>query len=52
MKVIALMREAASTSVNFYQTTRHNIPEYSHLYTVHAEKYEFNTHDLLRHEIP
>jgi hypothetical protein len=33
----ALMMEAASTyewSVNFYQTTRRNIPEYSHLLTM------------------
>jgi hypothetical protein len=32
--IIALMMEAASTSetsVNFYQTTRRNIPEDSHL---------------------
>jgi hypothetical protein len=32
--VVALMMEAASTSemfVNFYQITRHNIPEDSHL---------------------
>jgi hypothetical protein len=32
--IIALMMEAASTSetlVNFYQTTRHNKPEDSHL---------------------
>jgi hypothetical protein len=37
MKVmVALMMEAASTtemSVNFYQTTRRNIPEDSHLHT-------------------
>jgi hypothetical protein len=34
---IALMMETASsfeTSVNFYQTTRRNIPEDSHLYVV------------------
>jgi hypothetical protein len=34
--VIALMMEAASTSetsVNFYETTRRNIPEDSHLHT-------------------
>jgi hypothetical protein len=33
---IALMMEAVSTSetsVSFYQTTRHNIPEDSHLHT-------------------
>jgi hypothetical protein len=35
--LIALMMEAASTSemsVNFYQTTRRNNPEYSHLHTL------------------
>jgi hypothetical protein len=35
-KLIALMMEAANTSetsVNFYQTTRRNIPEDSHLYS-------------------
>jgi hypothetical protein len=34
--IIALMMEAASTSetsVNFYQTVRHNIPEDSHLHS-------------------
>jgi hypothetical protein len=34
--LIALMMEAASTSetsVNFYQTARHNNPEDSHLHT-------------------
>jgi hypothetical protein len=34
--MIALMMEASrtsETSVNFYQTTRHNIPEDSHLHT-------------------
>jgi hypothetical protein len=34
--VIALMMEAVNTSetsVNFYQTTQHNIPEDSHLHT-------------------
>jgi hypothetical protein len=34
-KMIALMMEAARTSetlVNFYQTTRHNVPEDSHLH--------------------
>jgi hypothetical protein len=34
---IALMMEAASTSetsVNFYQTTRHNNPEDSHFYKI------------------
>jgi hypothetical protein len=34
--IIALMMEAVSTSetsVNFYQTTRRNIPEDSHLHT-------------------
>jgi hypothetical protein len=37
---IALMMEAASTSetsVNFYQTTRRNNPEDSHLHNRHRE---------------
>jgi hypothetical protein len=37
MRLIALMMEAASTSetsVNFYQTTRRNIPEDTHLHTL------------------
>jgi hypothetical protein len=36
IRAIALMMEAANTSetsVNFYQTTRHNNPEESHLHT-------------------
>jgi hypothetical protein len=40
LAVIALMMEAANTSetsVNFYQTTRHNIPEDSHLHTRRRE---------------
>jgi hypothetical protein len=39
-RVIALMMEAARTSeksVNFYQTTRRNNPEDSHLYTRRRE---------------
>jgi hypothetical protein len=39
--LIALMMEAASnseTSVNFYQTTRHNNPEDSHL--LHTRRLE------------
>jgi hypothetical protein len=39
--IIALMMEAASTSetlVNFYQTTRHNNPEDSHIYTRRHDK--------------
>jgi hypothetical protein len=39
--LIALMMEAASTSetsVNFYQTVRHNIPEDSHLDTLYSVK--------------
>jgi hypothetical protein len=38
--IIALMIEAASTSemsVNFYQTTRRNNPQDSHLYTRRRE---------------
>jgi hypothetical protein len=38
--LIALMMEAARTSEaseNFYQTTRRNIPEDSHLHTRHRE---------------
>jgi hypothetical protein len=38
--IIALMTEAASaseTSVNFYQATRHNNPEDSHLRTHRCE---------------
>jgi hypothetical protein len=40
IRVITLMMEAASTSetsVNFYQTTRRNIPEDSHLHTHRRE---------------
>jgi hypothetical protein len=40
MTVIALMKEAArtsETSVNFYQTTRRNIPEDSNLHTRRCE---------------
>jgi hypothetical protein len=43
--VTALMMEAASTSgtsVNFYQTTRRNIPEDSHLHTRRSEN--LNSH--------
>jgi hypothetical protein len=38
--LIALMMEAVSTSetpVNFYETTRRNIPEDNHLHTRHRE---------------
>jgi hypothetical protein len=41
--VIALMMEVASTSetsVNFYQTTRRNNPEDSHLYTRRRENHK------------
>jgi hypothetical protein len=41
----ALMVEAASTSetsVNFYQTTWHNIPEDNHLHTRHHENLKSN----------
>jgi hypothetical protein len=44
-KDIALMMEAASTfetSVIFYQTTRRNIPEDSHLYTGRRENPKSN----------
>jgi hypothetical protein len=40
-----LMMEAASaseTSVNFYQTTRRNIPEDSHLHTPRRENLKFH----------
>jgi hypothetical protein len=40
IKAITLMMEAASTSeisANFYQTTRRNIPEDSHLHTSNRE---------------
>jgi hypothetical protein len=40
LKDAALMMEAVSTcekSVNFYETTRRNIPEDSHLHTRHRE---------------
>jgi hypothetical protein len=45
--MMALMMEAANvseTSVNFYQTTWHNIPEDSHLHTRRREilKYHLN----------
>jgi hypothetical protein len=42
---VALMMEAASTSetfVNFYRTTRCNIPEYSHLHTRRSENQKFH----------
>jgi hypothetical protein len=44
---IALMMEAASTSetsVNFYQTTRRNNPEDSHLYTRRRENLKSHMH--------
>jgi hypothetical protein len=43
--IIALMMEAASTSetsVNFYQTTRRNNPEDSHLHTRSRESMKSN----------
>jgi hypothetical protein len=48
--VIALMMETASTSetwVNVYQTTWHNNPEDSHLYTRRRENLKSNTIALL-----
>jgi hypothetical protein len=42
---VALMIEAASTSemsVNFYQTTRRNNPEKSHLHTRRRENLKFH----------
>jgi hypothetical protein len=42
--IIALMTKAASTSeksVNFYQTTRHNSPEDSHLHRAAGVKGDF-----------
>jgi hypothetical protein len=45
--LIALMMDAASTSetsVNFYKTTRHNIPEDSHLHTHRREN--LNSHQV------
>jgi hypothetical protein len=47
--LIALMMEAASTSetsVNFYQITRHNNPEDSHLHTRRREN--LKSHKVLR----
>jgi hypothetical protein len=44
MVLIALIMEAASTSetsVNFYQTTRRNNPEDSHLHTRRRENLKF-----------
>jgi hypothetical protein len=44
MAIIALMMEATSTSetsVNFYQTTRRNIAEDSHLHTRCRENLKF-----------
>jgi hypothetical protein len=44
--LIALMIEAASapeTSVNFYQTTRRNIPQESHLHTFRRENLKSHT---------
>jgi hypothetical protein len=43
--IIALMMEAASiseTSVNFYPTTRRNIPEDSHLYIFRRDNLKFH----------
>jgi hypothetical protein len=45
LHLIALMTEAASTSealVNFYQTTRRNNPEDSHLHTRRRENLKFH----------
>jgi hypothetical protein len=47
--IIALMMEAASTSetsVNFYQTTRRNIPEDNHLHTRRREN--LKSHQYLK----
>jgi hypothetical protein len=41
----AVMKEAVSTSetsVNFYQTERHSIPEFSHLHTRCRENLKFH----------
>jgi hypothetical protein len=46
-RFVALMMEAASTSetsVNLYQSTRRNNPEYSHIHTRHLEN--LISHDL------
>jgi hypothetical protein len=51
----ALMMEAVSTyetSVNFYQTTRRNIPEDSHLHTRHQENLKSGLPILQRSILP
>jgi hypothetical protein len=48
--VFALMMEAASTSetsVSFYETTRRNIPEDSHLHTRNRESLKSHTSTFL-----
>jgi hypothetical protein len=48
--IIALMMEAGRTSepsVNFYETTRRNIPEGCHLHTRHCEN--MKSHRFLDH---
>jgi hypothetical protein len=48
--VIALMMEAVSTSqtsANFYQTTRRNIPEDSHLHIRRRKKLKSHKHSLV-----
>jgi hypothetical protein len=49
--IVAVMMEAASTSetsVNFYQTTRGNNPEDSHLHTHHHENLKSQIYSELR----
>jgi hypothetical protein len=49
--VIAVMMEAASsseTSINFYQTTRRNNPEDSHLYTRRRGKLKSQVNPLIQ----
>jgi hypothetical protein len=47
-EVSTLMREAVSTyemSINFYETTQHNNPEYCHIHEV-TELRKFHNKDL------
>jgi hypothetical protein len=48
-KIITLLMEAVSSSgksLNFYKTTRHNIPEGSHFRTCHCEN--LKSHQILK----
>jgi hypothetical protein len=50
--LVALMMESASTSktsVNFYQTTRRNIPEDIHVHTRRRENLKSHQHECLHY---